>query len=208
MRLSALWQALRSLWLHWVARHLSASSSGSSERAESPDGPASAEPSTVADAVGPSTPTTTATSTGPVPERAVEGHPVWTEIAPELTPRDFRHPWEMCPAFLRRLSRARRACGVPFRVVSDYRPPDRNASAGGASQSAHLESPCRAVDLRVLDNHERYRVVTALLAEGFERLGVYAPTEWQRSQYGTASGSVHVDASPTNPSPRIWMSWQ
>lgn len=144
---------------------------------------------------------------GGMAKYAHEGHRVWMEVAPELTPADFNHPWDMCPAFLRRLSAARRACGVPFRIVSDYRPPDRNEAASGAARSAHLERPCRAVDLRALNNAERFRIVEALLGEGFERVGIYTPTEWQVSQYGRGAGSVHVDASPTNPSPSMWMTW-
>lgn len=138
---------------------------------------------------------------------AMQGHPVWAEIAPELTPDDFRHPWDMCPAFLRRLSAARRRSGVPFRVISDHRPPDRNAAVGGATRSAHLESPCRAVDLRVASNEERARIVRALLDVGFERIGIYVPTDWQRQMYGAGAGTVHVDDSPAHPRPRIWLAW-
>lgn len=140
-------------------------------------------------------------------ERATHEHPVWLEIAPELRPAEFRYPWDMSPAFLRRLHRARRLAGVPFRIVSDHRPPERNDAAGGASQSAHMEAPCCAVDLRVLDNHERYQVLRALFAVGFERIGIYKPTPWQIQQYGKGSGSIHVDDSPTNPRPRVWMDW-
>ncbi|MBW3630044.1 MAG: hypothetical protein KY464_12195 [Gemmatimonadetes bacterium] len=129
--------------------------------------------------------------------RALPEHPVWREIAPELAPSDFRHPEQMDAAFLRRLSAARRRAGVPFRILSDHRPPERNEAAGGARRSAHLEVPCRAVDLRVETNEERFRVLAALLAVGFTRIGVYPARE-------DGAGSLHVDASASNPSPRVW----
>lgn len=135
---------------------------------------------------------------------ATPDHPVWREIAPQLAPRDFRHPGMMDVDFLRLLSRVRRDAAVPFRIVSDYRTPEGNP---GASASAHLDLPCRAVDLRVLTNHERWAVVRAAIAAGITRLGIYAPTASQIAQYGKASGSVHLDASTTNPQDRIWMSW-
>lgn len=169
---------------------------------------------------------------------AHEGHPVWGEIHPELQrTQDFNYPDHMDPRFLANVIRPRRRSGVPFRVVSDYRPPERNAAAGGATKSAHMESPCAALDLRVLNNQERYYVVTNLLAyraldfiedllnsgsltpeqefraksvlevPGFQRLGIYVPTQSQQNNFGRASGTVHVDDSPHNPGPSIWMSW-
>lgn len=97
-------------------------------------------------------------------EVAVAEHEVWSETSPELMPHDFNYPYRMAPDFLRRLIRARRASRVPFRVVSDHRPPARNVAAGGAQTSAHMESPCRAVDLRVNTNEERYRLLLHLIA--------------------------------------------
>lgn len=124
-------------------------------------------------------------------------HAVWGEIAPELTPKDFRFPARMDVEFLRLLSRTRRRAGVPFRIVSDSRDPAANEAAGGAKASAHMEVPCAAVDLRVKNNFERARVVTAAVQEGFERIGIYPAHE-------DNSGSVHLDASTSKPRPRFW----
>jgi hypothetical protein len=153
--------------------------------------------------------------------RAVPEHPVWEAIAPELSPRDFQHPHDMDVAFLRLLSRARRRAGVPFWVVSDRRAPGQ----AGVSGSAHEAIPCRCVDLRVTSNEHRWRVVVALLlvelpdavwdvvalgGAGFNRLGLYPPTDWQRSTHGPGSGSVHVDGEGGDsgkPAPRIWLSF-
>lgn len=139
-------------------------------------------------------------------EYAVKGHPVWGEIAPEITPRDFRNPYEMSVETLRRLSRVRRASGVPFRIVSDYRSPGANAKAGGAKGSAHMTSPCRGVDLRVNGSRERFLIVTHALREGFRRIGIYPPTAWQARVFGKNSGSVHLDDSPDHPQDVIWVS--
>lgn len=173
-------------------------------------------------------------------ERATEGHSVWDGIAPNserggFLPSEFRRPYLMAVGFLRRLCRARRRDRVPYRVVSSHRTAAENAAAGGAPKSAHTEEPCAAVDLRVLNNEERYRVVANLIAyrafdfieemiasgrltpeqerhardvldrPGFQRLGVYLPTASQRQSYGPASGSVHVDDSPHNPRPSFWV---
>lgn len=128
---------------------------------------------------------------------ALKGHEVWKEIAPELTPADFNYPFVMEVAFLRLLSKMRRRAGVPFRVVSDHRPALRNAAAGGAKGSAHMQTPCRAVDLKVKNNLERFKVVEAAITHGIQRIGIYPAHE-------DNSGSVHIDASPTHPAPRIW----
>jgi hypothetical protein len=133
-------------------------------------------------------------------------HAVWGEIAPELTPKDFNEPEQMDVDFLRLLSRMRRDrdCGVPFRVVSDARDPEGSV---GSTQSAHKERPCKAVDLRALNNAERWKIVTTALAHGIRRIGIYPPTPGQIAQFGKGSGSVHVDASTVNAQDRIWMSW-
>lgn len=133
-------------------------------------------------------------------EQALPGHPVWGEIAPEFHAREFHCPNEMDVSFLRLLSRTRRRAGVPFRIISDYRSPERNEEAGGATKSAHMERPCRAVDLHVKNNYERFQVVQAAMLEGFVRVGVYPAHEG-------GSGSVHLDASEVNPAPRCWTRW-
>jgi hypothetical protein len=125
------------------------------------------------------------------------GQPLWSEVSPELTRSEFRHPDLMDAEFLRRLGRARRRAGVPFRIASSHRTAAENALAGGAAGSAHLEVPCRAADLAVRSNEEQLRIVAALLAEGFARIGVYPARE-------AGSGSMPVDAARGRPEPRLW----
>lgn len=135
---------------------------------------------------------------------AVANHAIWHDIGPELTPKDFQNPEKMDVDFLRLASRIRRQSGVPFRIVSDARTPDTNP---GAEKSAHLELPCKALDLRVLTNAERMQLVKTALACGVRRIGVYPPTEDQKTTFGKASGSVHLDASTENPQDVLWMGW-
>jgi hypothetical protein len=124
-------------------------------------------------------------------------HPVWHQIHPLFQPHEFRFPYHMDIAFLRLLHHTRIRAGVPFRIRSDHRPADHNTPARGATGSAHIPIPCRAVDLAIANNYERFQVVAAAIAQGFQRIGIYpAATD--------NSGSIHLDASTTHPQPRIW----
>ena len=114
-----------------------------------------------------------------------------------VLPAEFRRPHRMDVEFLRRLSHARRLAGVPFRIESSFRSYAENALVDGVDGSAHLEDPCRAVDLAVRGNEERFRVVEALMAEGFTRIGIYPARE-------DGSGIVHVDAAGGRSTPRLW----
>jgi len=134
-------------------------------------------------------------------EYALQSHPVWAEIAPEIVATEFHSPWSMDANTLRRLSRVRRASGVIFRFISDARVPD---SGVGVSDSAHNERPCTAVDLRVLNGRERYLILMAALKEGYERIGVYPPNADQIRMYGKSSGSIHLDDSDLLPRQVCW----
>lgn len=138
-------------------------------------------------------------------ERAAETHPVWDVIAPRdgvggFLPAEFRYPYQMDARFLVLLHQVRLAAGVPMRITSDHRPPARNAAAGGASNSAHLEAPCAAVDLSVRGNAERYHILRAAIMHGIHRIGVarYA------ADSGTGAGIMHLDASRTLPPDVCW----
>lgn len=124
---------------------------------------------------------------------------VWDDVAPEFSPSEFNAPDKMEPYFLRRLHRSRLRAGVPFRFVSDHRAPGI-----GVKNSAHTEDPCSAVDLRAENTYERWQIVESLIKEGFTRIGIYPPNDHQKTTYGKGSGSIHVDASTSRPSPRIW----
>lgn len=135
---------------------------------------------------------------------AVMNHAVWGEISPELIPAEFHAPEKMDVDFLRLMSKVRRAAKVPFRIVSDSRTPETNP---GAEQSAHLELPCKAIDLRVITNYERFAIIRAALALGVRRIGIYPATDGQKAEYGPAVGSLHLDSSTINPQDRLWTSF-
>lgn len=128
------------------------------------------------------------------PVLAKADHPVWEEIKQAFKPTEFQRPYDMDAEFLRLLYQIRKDADVPFRLVSDARPPDQDI---GADKSAHKKRPCRAVDLKPRNSYERARIVMAAVRRGIVRIGVY-PT-----------GSLHLDAEthPDNPSPRLWTSY-
>lgn len=130
------------------------------------------------------------------------GHVVWREISPQFTRAEFRDPDSMAVEALRLLHRIRVRAGVPFRLVSDARTPATNP---GASKSAHLERPCTAIDLRVVNSAERFAIVRAAIQEGVIRIGVYPPTEYQRATWGKNAGSIHLDASTALPQNVMWV---
>ena len=63
-------------------------------------------------------------------------------------------------------------------ISSGYRCPYRNAAVGGAVASSHMgipgEAKSSAADIYVVNNAFRFKLITALLAAGFRRIGVYA----------------------------------
>jgi len=93
------------------------------------------------------------------------------------------------PAFARRLDRAREKAGIPFKITSGRRTKKRNAKLGGAQRSSHLTG--HGVDIRARSGRKRFIIVCALIAVGFNRIGVY-------------NGHVHVDDDPRLPQPTLW----
>ena len=102
--------------------------------------------------------------------------------------------------FIRWLDRVREGAGVPMTITSSYRTPAHNAAVGGATDSAHTDTPCNAVDIgerpRADDpnwNYSRWQIVTTAIALGCKRVGSYA------------DGSLHLDMThDKRPAPRMW----
>jgi uncharacterized protein YcbK (DUF882 family) len=94
--------------------------------------------------------------------------------------------------FLERLHRAREKAGVTFPINSWIRCPEHNKKVGGRENSAHLEGI--AVDIKVAsyNTHKRYKIIKALMEEGFNRIGIY-------------SWGIHVDSSESLPKEQFWM---
>lgn len=96
--------------------------------------------------------------------------------------------------FLQMLDRAREIAGIPFKINSGFRTREHNSYllANGykaSPNSAHLRG-C-AADIAATSSKQRYLILTALIAVGFNRIGV-------------ANGFIHVDTDETKPANRIW----
>lgn len=129
---------------------------------------------------------------------AAKGDPVWVEIASHILPAELHRPYEMDADFLRKLHLIRLDSKVPFRFLSDARDP---ADDIGAKQSAHEERPCAAVDLKVKNAYERWMLVSTAIKHDIKRIGIYPG---KKTPMGNDVGSIHLDDSKVNPSPRIW----
>ena len=92
---------------------------------------------------------------------------------------------------LKRLEALRDHYGSPITITSGFRCAGHNAHVGGAPQSAHLHG-C-AVDMQCGTGRERWLLVGAAIAAGFNRIGI-------------AGDFVHVDCHPEK-SPRVIWSY-
>lgn len=88
-----------------------------------------------------------------------------------------------------RLTKARELAGVPFVINSGYRCPQHNENVGGVVNSSHTFG--YAADIKITDTANRYKILTALLEAGFERVGVYRTF-------------IHVDVDPNKVAKVMW----
>ena len=88
-----------------------------------------------------------------------------------------------------RLNQARDAAGIPFGISSGSRCEKNNRLSGGAPDSAHLEG--WAVDIQCVSSMPRYKIITALIAAGFTRIGI-------------SKSFIHADCDPNKPSSVVW----
>lgn len=88
------------------------------------------------------------------------------------------------------LDKARGRSGVPFRVSSGFRCKTQNRRVSGKRRSSHLDG--FAADLICPSGSIKATIVASLFSVGAKRVGIY-PT------------FVHVDISPTLPSPMLWI---
>lgn len=115
-----------------------------------------------------------------------------------FTRGEFVHPEKMGYEFMFLLDRLRSESGVAIRITSGHRPPEHNERVGGATDSAHMDVPCDAIDIGLVghpqgENYARFQIIKAALDLGFTRIGTYA------------DGSLHLDKTEhRRPAPRIW----
>lgn len=77
----------------------------------------------------------------------------------------------MKPEFLKMIDRARDIAGGELFVInSGYRTVAHNTKVGGTVTSSHLTG-C-AADIAVRNSSQRFRIVAALIAVGFTRIGI------------------------------------
>ena len=88
------------------------------------------------------------------------------------------------PAFVERLDLAREMAGVSFVITEGL-------AKGGSHVKKSAHEAGWAVDLRCSSSHQRFRILRALFAAGFTRIGVY-------------DRHIHVDADPTKPQEVTW----
>tara|TARA_R110000824_G_scaffold124302_1_gene282680 strand:- start:430 stop:849 length:420 start_codon:yes stop_codon:yes gene_type:complete len=74
--------------------------------------------------------------------------------------------------FVRKLDEAREMAGIPFKVNSGYRTPFHNTMVGGVKSSSHMNIPCNAVDIHIGSSSERYKIMSAAIKVGINRIGI------------------------------------
>lgn len=70
------------------------------------------------------------------------------------------------------LDAARSIAGVPFKITSGYRTAKHNLKVGGSENSSHLRG--KAADIACRHSSTRFRIIAALIAAGFTRIGIGA----------------------------------
>tara|TARA_R110002111_G_scaffold219870_2_gene282024 strand:- start:564 stop:887 length:324 start_codon:yes stop_codon:yes gene_type:complete len=90
--------------------------------------------------------------------------------------------------FLNKLDEAREYAGIPFVINSAYRSPTHPLSIKNPT-SSHIKG--LAVDISVKDSNTRFKVLDALIAVGFTRIGI-------------ANSFIHVDMDLDKSQNVIW----
>lgn len=75
----------------------------------------------------------------------------------------------MNESFLNKLDEAREYAGIPFIINSAYRSPSHPLSIKNPT-SSHIKG--LAVDISAKDSRERFLILDALIAVGFNRIGI------------------------------------
>ena len=98
--------------------------------------------------------------------------------------------------FVAKLEKARHVAGVPFIITSGKRDKIQNETAGGVSNSTHMEG--KAVDLRSHSSRTHFLIVKGAIEAGIRRIGVYHDSEGRPSH-------CHLDDSATLEQDVLWI---
>lgn len=90
---------------------------------------------------------------------------------------------------LQKLDKARHSAGIPFYVSSGFRTTAHNLRVGGVNGSSHTKG--YAVDIKVIKSQDRFKIINAAMAAGFNRIGI-------------AKSFVHLDNDPDKIKNVIW----
>lgn len=96
---------------------------------------------------------------------------------------------DMNQRFMWKIDKAREIAGIPFVLNSAFRTKAHELAHGRTGTGAHT-SGC-AVDIRCNSDENRYKIITALLEVGFNRIGI-------------GKTYIHVDDDPTKKPNVIW----
>lgn len=96
---------------------------------------------------------------------------------------------QMDAAFLERLDAVREAAGIPLVLNCAYRSREWDLARGRSGNSAHTRG--LAVDVRCNASANRWRIVTAAVCCGVNRIGI-------------GRSFVHLDCDPSLPQGVIW----
>ncbi len=96
---------------------------------------------------------------------------------------------DMKQATMDKFDKAREIAGIPFIVNSAYRSVAYEKQQSRKGTSAHTLG-C-AMDIKAADDRLRFKIVCALFAVGFRRIGVY-------------SWGIHADDSPAHEQDVLW----
>ena len=93
------------------------------------------------------------------------------------------------PEFMDRMYATRVILAMPMIITRGYSTPEHNTAVGGVSKSAHPTG--YGADIKCTDSGYRMRLIEALLAAGFQRIGIY-------------DKHIHADCDPKLPPNVMW----
>lgn len=91
---------------------------------------------------------------------------------------------------LRKLNLAREIAGIPFVLTCSYRSSWYDKTKGRSGEGAHTLG--RAYDIRCTSDSHRFKIVSAALQAGFNRIGI-------------AKTFIHLDDSPKHKQNVVWL---